>query len=241
MADTHIKQQMVKLIELQKIDSQIFDFNRHLAEKPKEVEALKIQFESKKTKLNQLEESLKKVQLVRRDLEVDMKSKEEQIAKANTQLSLIKTNKEYTAKISEIESMKADKSIIEEKILLSYDDADKIQADINQEKQIVAQEEKKYLDRKKEVEDYIKDVEHKINQLKTNRQLIVPQVDKEILIRYEKILKHKEGIAVVPMKGAVCGGCFMNLQPQRINEIKAAQSLIECDMCSCILYSEENI
>lgn len=240
MAEINVKEQIVKLIALQKIDSQIFEFNRNLEEKPKEVQALKDQFETKKTRLNGLEEALKKVQVARRDLEVDMKTKEDQIIKANAQLSLIKTNKEYTAKITEIESIKADKSIIEEKILLSYDEADKVQVEINQEKQVVAEEEKKYLDRKKEVEDYIKGMQEKINHLKNDRQEILPGVDKEILIRYEKILKHKEGIAVVPIKGTACGGCFMNLQPQRLNEIKAAQAFIECDICSCILYFEEN-
>ena len=240
MGENHIKEQLKKLIVLQKLDGQIFEFNRYLAEKPKEIQALKDQFESKKIRLNSLEESLKKVQLSRRDLEVDMKTKEEQIAKANAQLSLIKTNKEYTAKMTEIESIKADKSIVEEKILLSYDEADKVQEEINQEKQVVAQEEKKYLDRKKEVEDYIKGMEAKINQLKTERENTLPSVDKEILMRYEKILKHKEGVAVVPIKGSACGGCFMNLQPQKLNEIKEAQSFIECDMCSCILYFEEN-
>ena len=68
----------------------------------------------------------KSIQLKRKELELEMKAGEDDIAKSNIQLTQLKTNKEYQIKLNEIASIKADKSIIEEKILLSYDAADAV-------------------------------------------------------------------------------------------------------------------
>ena len=50
----------------------------------------------------------------------------------------------------EVNSIKADKSIIEEKILVSFDESEAINGEIAKEKEVLAVEEKKYLDKKKE-------------------------------------------------------------------------------------------
>ena len=124
MAGQNLKDQIRKLVELQVMDEEIFRFKRELREKPVEVENLKKEFESKKIKLKGLEDKLKAIQLVQKESELDLKVKEEAIAKTDASLSLIKTNKEYQARLLEIENLKADKSIVEEKILLGYDEVD---------------------------------------------------------------------------------------------------------------------
>src|SRR5271167_1429616 len=121
VANQNLKDQIRKLVELQIMDEEIFRFKRDLREKPAELEALKNEFESKKAKLKVLEDKLKAIQVIQKELELDLKIKEEGIAKAEASLSLLKTNKEYQARLLEIENMKADKSIVEEKILLGYD------------------------------------------------------------------------------------------------------------------------
>src|SRR5271167_5011564 len=121
VASPNLKDQIRKLVELQVMDEEIYRFRRELREKPVELEALRIEFESNKVKLKALEDKLKVIQVSQKELELDLKSKEEGIAKADSSLSLLKTNKEYQARLLEIENMKADKSIVEEKILLGYD------------------------------------------------------------------------------------------------------------------------
>ncbi|MDP8212516.1 MAG: C4-type zinc ribbon domain-containing protein [Candidatus Zapsychrus exili] len=239
MSEISIKDQVKKLVKLQKIDGKIYNFKKELEVKPAFIEELKEQFELKKETLKNLEEKFKNIQLHRKQKELDLQGKEDEITKSNTQLSQIKTNKEYTAKITEIESIKADKSIIEEDILLSYDEADAASVEIEKEKQNVDQEEKNYLNKKKEVEYYVVEIKSKVSELEAEKEVIVPEIDKDSLLRYERILRHKEGLAVVSVNGQVCGGCYMNLKPQTINEVKIADTIVECDMCSRILYFED--
>ena len=235
-----MKGQIRKLVDLQKIDGQIHQFKNDLKEKPLRVEELKEQFENTKTHLHELEEKGKTIELSRKEHELNLKAKEDDIAKGNAQLSELKTNKEYTAKISEIESAKADKSVFEEKVLISFDESDAVNKEIEAEKQKVAEEEKNFLAKKAEVDDEVKGIEGKLKTLDAERQTIVPEVEKEYIDRYEKILGHKDGLAIVPIKNMICGGCFININPQMINAIKMDDSIVDCQMCSRILYLEDD-
>jgi uncharacterized protein len=241
LAEINILEQTRKLVELQKVDAQIYELRKTLKEKPAVLAELNTNFEGKKAGLKALEEKFKTMQVERKSLEGELKAQEDNIAKSNTQLSQIKTNREYTAKITEIENIKADKSVLEEKIITAFDKADVVKADMEREKTALAKEEQDFLKQKKEIEDAIKIIQDKIKMLDDQRSQIFPQVDKNVLSRYEKILVNKEGLAIVPVSGVSCGGCFMNVPAQVINEMKMHQQMIHCEMCARILYLEEDI
>jgi len=239
VSDNSVKEQLQKLIALQKIDAEIYQHKRELKEKPVVLEEIKNQFAAKQARLKEIENNLKNAQVQRKGLEVELQTKEDNIAKANAQLSQIKTNKEYTAKISEIESLKADKSFFEEKILMSFDQTDKIKAEIDQEKAVLAEEEKKYTAAKQQLEAEMGELKNKVQGLEAERKDAVTGIDRSILDRYEKILVNKEGLAIVPIQGSSCGGCFMNIPAQIINEIRMGDKFIFCEMCARMLYEQE--
>lgn len=241
MTQISVKDQIKKLVDLQQIDAEIYNVNTGLTEKPALIEELKKKFENTKAHLNGLEEEFKNIQLKRKELELEMKTKEDEIIKANTQLTQLKTNKEYQIKLNEIVSIKADKSIIEEKILLSYDEADAIQSEIGKEKTAVEAGEKQYLARKKEIADEIKLMEDRLKVLESQRKQQLPGVDRTLLNRYEKILAHKNGLGIAPLNGSSCGGCHMNVPTQTINAIKMHDQLIECEICQRIMYLEDDL
>lgn len=241
MPEVSIKDQIKKLVELQTIDAEIYLYKRDLREKPLYVEELKKRYEDKKAGLKVLEEKAKTIQVNRKSQELELQTKEGDIVKANAQLSLLKTNKEYQAKLTEIASMKADKSVIEEKILVFYDEGDAANADIEKERKFLAEEEQKYLTQKKEVDNSIKEIEEKLKILNLKRNQITPDVSKANLSRYERILENKDGLAIVPVNGNSCGGCFMSVPDQVIIEIKMHERLILCEMCSRVLYLTDDL
>lgn len=238
MPDLSVKDQIKKIVALQKIDSEIYTLNTQLKEKPAVLEQLKSEFELHKEALTALEEKLKAIQVDRKAKELELKTQEDEAAKANAQLSQIKTNKEYSAKITEIEYIKADQSIFEEKILISFEESDVVTSEIEKEKVKVSEEEKNYLAKKKETEDDIGVIEDRVKVLQSQHEQATPGISNEYLSRYERILKHKDGLALVPVDGGSCGGCNMNVTPQQVNEIKMNDQLVICEMCSRILYLE---
>ncbi len=241
MPQVSTRDQLKKLIELQTIDTEIYQLKDQLREKPIFLENLKSRFEEKKTELKSLEERLKNIQVGRKSKELDLQAKEGDISKANSQLSLLKTNREYTARLTEIESLKADKSIIEEKILILYDEGDHVAAAIAKEKAALAQEEKKYLDNKKEIDELILVIEDRLKVLAMKHEQASVDVDRTNLKRYERIVENKKGLAIVPIRNNSCGGCFMNVPEQVINEIKMHDKILCCEMCARIFYLEDEL
>ncbi|MCA9394986.1 MAG: hypothetical protein KC900_12340 [Candidatus Omnitrophica bacterium] len=239
--ETSVHDQIKRMVEIQKLDGEIYDLRKEMGEKPKLIDKLKGEFEATKAKLNGLEEKAKSIVVSRKEFELELQSKEDVIAKANADLNQLKTNKEYSAKISEIESLKADKSQVEEKILRSYDAADAVNADIEKEKAEVAEREKVYLSKKKEIEDEVRVLDDRVKVLDSQRSEIAPHIDPQILKQYEKLLEVKEGRAIVPVNGLACGGCYMNAMPQTVNQIKMRQELIRCEYCARFLYLEDDL
>ncbi len=236
-----IKDQIRKLIELQKLDADIYALKRELRQKPEYLANLKDDFENKKANLKAHEEQYKNQQVIHKALEGDLKSQDDVIAKANAQLSVLKTNKEYTAKLTEIEHVRADKSQVEEKLIYSYDALDVAKANVEKEKVVVAQEERKYLAEKKTIEDSVKILEDRGKVLTNQRAIILPSVPKISLGRYERVLEHTDGLAIVPVQNGVCGGCYMNVPAQVANQIKMSKELVFCETCARIIYLEDDL
>lgn len=241
MEDASIKTQIHHLVEVQKIDSEIYDLKTLMQEKPLVVQQLKNEFEEKKSGLHQLEEKSKQIQAQRKATELDLNAKEETIRKANTQLFELKTNKEYSAKLSEIENIKADKSVMEEQILLSFEKSDQVGAEIDKEKKVLAVEEATYLAKKKEVDEEMKQIQDRLQVLEGQRKQLIGNIEPSLLPRYEQLISRRQGLAIVPIIGGnACGGCHMDITMQQINAVKIGETLTSCEFCNRMLYLEDH-
>jgi len=238
---TSLKDQLRKLVELQAMDVDVYALKTALRDRPKEIEQLKAQFEAKKSTLKQLEDKLKSIQVVQKDLDNDLKAQETAIAKADSSLSLLKTNKEYQARLMEIEGYKADKSVIEEKILMGFDEVEAARKAVEAERATVAQYEKDFAAKKKEVEDAVAVMADQLKVKESQRSRITPDVRPDLLGRYERILQNKEGLGLVEVKDHTCSGCHMHVTDQLMNQIKMYDQMICCDMCARILYLADEL
>jgi uncharacterized protein len=236
-----VKDQLAKLVQLQNIDINIYKFNEEINEFPKTIDTLSAIFEEKKKAVQLIEDKIKDSLKRRKEKELEMAVKEESIKKQTNQLGLLKTNKEYQAMLKEIEGAKADCSVFEDVILKFMDEVDSLKNDLEKEKVKFQEEEKSFSSEKVRINARIQDIEKEIKSLETKRLEITPHIDKKILSAYERILKNKDGLAIVSVKNNACQGCFMNVTAQVINEIKMFERITVCEMCARILYIEDEI
>jgi len=231
-------EQIKLLIELQKLDEQIYKFRKRKNDIPVRIKFLEDEFKKKGDGLRAVQDAFKTQQVKQKDRENDLASKEETIKKSQAQLYQLKTNKEYQAMQHEIDGHNADKSVIEDEILVIFDENEAKKKDIDKQKSILAEEEKKSAQEKERVNSELKEIEEKLAVLDGQRKELAGKIDKIMLNKYERILKGKNGLAMVPVMHDACGGCNMNVPPQVINEIQMHNSLIFCESCARILYIE---
>ena len=233
---TVINEQIKILVELQKIDAQIHELKKELAGHPILLQKTEASFEKKKAGLKQAEDAFKTLQLKQKEKEIELQTKEEKIKKLQAQLYQLKSNKEYAAMEIEIKGLKADNSLLEEEILRFLDEGDGAKAKCAKEKELLAAEEKKLKEERAAIQKKAEEINAAVTALEEKRKSYTPNVDAKLLSQYEKILKNRDGIALVPVKNESCGGCHMELPPQVVNEIQLQDKLIVCESCARILY-----
>jgi len=78
-----------------------------------------------------------------------------------------------------------------------------------------------------------------IDQLKHDEAQASDGLDKDVLYKFERIIRSKQGLGIVPVKGYVCTGCYMILPAQFVNEVRSGNRIIFCPYCSRVLYYQE--
>ncbi len=236
-----LKEEIRKLIELQEIDSCLFSLkNKKDKDLPQKLQELRSKFEERKKILSSFEEKLKQLQVKRKEKELDLSSKEDNVRKAQTQLYQLKTNKEYQAKLTEIESLKADVSLLEEEIIKILDEIEEAEKELEEAKKQLAEEEKKYKEEERKIQEEIKSTEIEIKNLEDKRNILVDKIDRNLMERYQRLLESRGGLAIVPVENENCGACHIKVTAQKINEIKMYKDLVFCENCVRILYLKED-
>ncbi len=235
----NLREQIKLLVELQGLDTRIFKLEDDFKSIPETIHRKEGEFTEKSVNLKKLEDDLKALLMKRKEKEGDLEAKEGAIKKYQQQLNQVKTNKEYTALKTEIERVKADNSLIEEAILNIFDEIDSGNKNISKEREFLKSEEVKLNEEKKRLSEEEERIKTELEDLKKQREGLCPKVDKNVLKKYERIVRSKDGLAVVTIVNDACQGCFRVLPPQAVNEVKMNEELRFCDNCARILYLEE--
>ena len=176
---------------------------------------------------NALEAKKEEVQLSRVQcdrLELELKSNDETIAKLRASLNSAKTNKEYAALLTQLNTMKADNSKVENQTLellkdIEADEAEceEIQKQIDEQKQTLEQT-------RKESEAMAVKYQNQINEIQVEWDDIAKTIPAEKLEIFKRVAETYDGQAVVCIeqqegnKGAYsCGGCFMGVPAESAN------------------------
>jgi len=237
----NLKEEIRKLVEIHELDSAIYSLRKTSKEdKPSEVQVLKDEFEGKKEVLSSIDGALKELQLARKNRELDLASKEEGIRKAQSQLYQLKTNKEYHAKMTEIESLKADVSRFEEEVIKTLDAIETKEGDLKKAKEDFSLVEKDFKAKENKINEEIKKIEGEIDSLQGRRKILADKIDKNTISMYERLLEARGGIALASADGESCSACNLRVTAQKINEIKMYRELTFCEACARMLYMKED-
>jgi len=239
LAIVDLKKQILGLVKLQELDSEIYALGNEKAAKPQEIAVFAVAFEAKKQNLLELEKKSLEIQKQRKEKELELASSAEAVKKLQAQLFSLKTNKEFAIMQQQIADAKADGSVIEEKILISFEESDKIKAMLADENLKLKEEEKVFILQKQKVQARLKEIDDRLNQLATLRPQALLDIDAKMLHDYERILHSRNGMAITCVKNNSCGGCNMHVPPQTINLIKMYEQVTTCEMCNRILYIHE--
>ncbi len=234
-----IQDQLGVLKQLQTVDTDIYRLRKERQAQPLLIDELNANLRAERQRLTQLETQYKTLQTQHKSQELELATHEEKIKKLQGQLFQVKTNKEYTAMQHEIEAAKADNSLLEETIITLLEQIDQTQAQTGQAKKDWQQREVQVQQEIQHAEGEMVTLDAALHKADADRQRLTPSLDPQILAQYERVLRNRHGLALVPLVGEACGGCHMVLPPQIANEVSQQKQLVSCDNCARLLYYDE--
>jgi predicted nucleic acid-binding Zn-ribbon protein len=224
------------LLILQDRDRKIRRTKAELAEIEPERQILKTKTAGALATLENAKTRVKQTESNRKDLELEVEAKKQQIARyANQQLQTRK-NEEYRALTHEIDTCKADIVKIEDHQIELMEQAEVAQKEVQRATQ-AANEAKKIMDGQlADLGKREENLKQELASLESNRQELAAAVRDDVRGRYERLMRSKGEHVVVGVQHGVCGGCHMKLQPQLLVACQAGKELITCSNCGRIIY-----
>jgi uncharacterized protein len=232
-----LDQKLQTLISLQAIDSRIAALEADAARLPKEIAAIHAGIEDAKKQVDQAKGQLDAARKDQRAKEKDLEVVQGKRSKTEARLYEVKTNKEYSAVLIEIEDIKQEKGRMEEEVLVLMEAQERLAGDIREADARFKQRETEGRGQEATARELLRVVETDLAAVRTERKELASQLPGPILADYDRILRARGGLALVPVtKPNFCGACRMTITPQRLQELRAQASLIPCESCGRYLY-----
>lgn len=232
------KETLEVLKRLQALDSKILHLRKEAKRKPEELAAKRAQLQESRERYSQ---KMKEIQECKKKIdykELDLSEKEEETKKLEIRLNTAKTNKEYSAIITQINGIKADSSLLEEEILKYFDELDELTKVGKELGAGIKEEEREFEEFSRKNQQEKEELDKELFALDKNREELGRDIDKAVLDTYTKVLESKEGLAIVPVRDGICHGCFMKVTTNDIARMMKGDSLFRCRTCARILYLE---
>ena len=233
--------QLQTLIDLQGFDARIASLEAEAARLPKQIESIQASLaEAKK----QAETVKGRVDAARKDLrakEKDLEVIAAKRAKLEARLYEVKTNKEYSAALLEIEESKQEKAKTEEEILGLMELQERLSVEVREaDKRFKTREEQAKQD-ESVVRTKLAAVEQELAGVRGERQGRAKDLPPGLLSDYDRLLRARNGVAVAAVGvTAICGGCRVTIRPQAIQELKSPlTTMMRCESCGRYLYWQE--
>jgi predicted nucleic acid-binding Zn-ribbon protein len=159
---------------------------------------------------------------------------------AEKNMDVINTQREYEALDKEIrdsteKEQQYRKDLQREERLIS--DLDE---QMKQTQALIEQQEAELAEQRAGIEAEIAEKKAKIDGLVDQEKELTPDMDSEVLFKFERIIRNKMGRGIVAIKGGVCMGCHMILPAQFANSVRMGEEIVFCPYCSRILFYEES-
>jgi len=223
------------LISIAKLDAELNVCRNEMAILPGKIEKVRKSVERVEKATEEAAAHLDTMGKERRGLEKTLEANGEKIKGLKTKLMEVKTNKEYTAMLHEIEHIEKEIDENEERLLMLMDEFDQQTA---QNKEFLEKSDgdtARLLAEQLTLEDRLRVVEESKERVETEKPKILLELDPQTKKRYSRILGKYGDFAVTHITDEVCQGCFSRIPPQKVLEVKSNEKIITCEVCGRIL------
>lgn len=224
------------LLILQDRDQKITSFRKHLARVPNDELSAKARLKGDTEVLEKCRLAVQENEIKMKNLELDIDTRKESIARLKVQQFETKKNEEFRAMGCEIERYGEEVTGLEDRELEFMELGEQLRSQTADATtalaatQVLVDEE--LIDLVSRAENLKKDLEA----LGAERVKIVEGMDEDTVGVFNRLMKNKDGVAVVALKAGQCTGCHVRVISDTVLQAKAGKQLTHCENCGRIVY-----
>lgn len=233
---TDVEGQLRILMVLQELEVAIKRFEDAITAKPRELDPLTRAWDETQAAVATHRKEFENIDKQRRQLEAEITQEQYDLQKAQRKLLEVKTNKEYTAVLVEIDTLKQKISTHEDHVLQLMEATELRKQQMQGLDQQVKDEEQRLAEGRRQNEAELAVLQRLVDERRQAREEALQQLDRPVQEMYLRLLNSRKGLAVVGIRNSACDGCHLTLPPQLIQEVRRGDRLITCSHCQRILY-----
>lgn len=233
------------LVDLQKIEIDLRRARGKLKRGQQRTDAQLQRIEQLQAALKAKQEEIKLTKLQYAKLELELQTDESEISKMRVALNTAKTNRDYSAILTRINTDKADKSKLEDQLLQLLTQIEEDQAASRALLEDVDVEKQKFGEVEAQVQEKAAGIQATIDSLMGQYNSAAAQVPKKQQKLFDRLAGRFDGEVLAPvsqMNGArkdySCGGCYMSVPLESVNTLMSKDEVLTCSNCGRILVLE---
>jgi hypothetical protein len=237
-----------KLMTLYQVDKQLRGLTNRIESSKQYLRAQQAKLDDLETKRRALDDQRRRLRAEVANHEAEIKGYDEKINHLREQMNQAKTNKEYTAFLTEVNTFKADRGKIEEQTLEQMGKIDALETQIAELDVAIAERRKMSEAAEADVKQREQDASERLEELKREREQKAAEVPSDALAEYGRVAKLVEDDPMAPVVEEnrrrmeySCGACYMAVTAETFNALMVGQRLVTCSNCGVILYIEPEL
>jgi len=231
-----MKEELLRLVTLQKYDRQIIEIDTHLNNLKQQIEKDEARLNKAKAQFADKQDELNHRKLDSNKLDLEIKQAETRYKECSYQLMSLKDTKSYDTMKNQLMEIKEDISIKETYAIDLLNTIEELEKTLSMYSEKIAEEAlriqglKDHADKERESRCEEKD------ELLKRRMAFASELTAGTMSKYQRLLKLPNGVAMATLQGRTCTGCYSSITMDDLEAVKLMDKLIQCGSCQRIIY-----
>ena len=240
---TTLSQLQVVLAKMFAIEDEIKEIPMALADKEAVLQKTKITYLELHEKSERVKEELKSLRTRLDEAGVKRETCEKM-------METITQAREFETLQKEIEEAKNAEQTLRKGLIAKEKFYDELNTKLTIQEEIMAQQTEEVEEETKVKDSQIAEKQAELDKIVAEKDELAKDFDQNLLFKFERIIRNKGGIGIVPVNGIVCEGCHMTLPAQFVNDVRRStlnedssneeSDIHFCPYCSRVLFYEDS-
>lgn len=221
------------LARMFEIEDKIKEIPKALADKEAVLQKTKITYLELHDKSEKVKEELKNLRIRLDEAGVKRETSEKM-------METITQAREFETLQKEIEDAKNAEQTLRKSLIAKEKFYDELNMKLSIQEEIMAQQTQEVEEETAVKDALIAENQTILDEIVAKKNELAKDLDPNLVFKFERIIRNKGGVGIVPVHSIVCEGCHMTLPAQFVNDVRREDEIKFCPYCSRVLYYEES-